>query len=241
MIMRVTRKVIAITLAAAASAIPLALPTAYAGPIIIRDEMISDKGISPSLGRGYSLATNTFQSICLTGIKKTTPSFDFVYSFEELGAQSTKPDLVASAKGSSGASGGPQITMQTEEPSTKFYIKVSISMDLYYHSLDETASELGMEPKNLLEKRDIPGFFDACGVYYTRTINRRATYLSIFSYESKTGPGSSRDTEKEIPFFFGGFLCGRDLPGFRHDSIRSPGRDGPRPERGSVHSGLQAG
>src|SRR5690349_18624031 len=57
---------------------------ASAGPSVIRDETLTDVGTTPVLGRGYSLATNTFQSICMKQIVKTKPSYDFKYKFEQI-------------------------------------------------------------------------------------------------------------------------------------------------------------
>ncbi len=36
-----------------------------AGPTIIRDNRITDLAATPTLGRGYSIGTNTFQSTCM--------------------------------------------------------------------------------------------------------------------------------------------------------------------------------
>src|SRR5687767_9013244 len=57
-------------------------PVAHGGPSIIRDEMLQDTAITPTLGRGYSIATNTYQSTCLVDVVSTTPSYDFDYTFE---------------------------------------------------------------------------------------------------------------------------------------------------------------
>src|SRR5215471_13928172 len=70
--------------AALAAAVAGASRSAVAGPSVIRDETLTDVGTTPVLGRGYSLATNTFQSICMKEIVKTKPSYDFKYKFEQI-------------------------------------------------------------------------------------------------------------------------------------------------------------
>lgn len=55
-----------------------------AGPVVIRDNRVTDIGTTPVLGRGYTMSTNTFQSICLKDVKLTEPSYDFTYRFEEM-------------------------------------------------------------------------------------------------------------------------------------------------------------
>jgi hypothetical protein len=70
---------------------------------------------------------------------------------------------------------------------------VSIDIEVYYASVDEAKAKLGEAPAKLLTSNDIPGFFDACGPYYLRSISRRATYLSVFTYESI-------DTKRDVTF-----------------------------------------
>ena len=67
-------------------------------------------------------------------------------------------------------------------------------MDVYYASVDESQSKLSQGAADLLQKDDIPGFFDSCGPYYVRSIGRHAKFTSIFTYVSKS---EKRDTEFE--------------------------------------------
>lgn len=217
--MTTSRTRLAITLTTIVGVLRVSSP-GYAGPVIIRDEMISDRGLTPSLGRGYSIATNSFQSICLAaGFKTTTPSYDFVYSFESMeGIGYTIPDILTVAQGDTSqaplvtitvpkdgsvSEGGDKFTVGA--PTEKHYIKVSIAIDVYYHSIHEGGAALSEAAAKLLEKKDLPGFFDACGVYYTRSITRRGTYLSLFSYETKTGGGRDRAFEQSLKDYITGF------------------------------------
>jgi hypothetical protein len=52
-----------------------------AGPTIIRDNRVTDIGTTPWLGRGYSIATNTYQSVCMKNVTITEPTYDFRYQF----------------------------------------------------------------------------------------------------------------------------------------------------------------
>src|SRR5262245_3414638 len=80
--MRSNRRSIACALSAAM--LVALTPFASAGPTVIRDVMLQDTAITPTLGRGYSISTNTFQSMCLTDVVGTTPSYNFDYDFREL-------------------------------------------------------------------------------------------------------------------------------------------------------------
>lgn len=61
----------------------------FAGPTIIRDSRVSDTAVTPVLGRGYSLGTNTFQSTCMDNVIITEPSYDFTYTFESMSEKTT--------------------------------------------------------------------------------------------------------------------------------------------------------
>jgi hypothetical protein len=56
----------------------------FSSPTIIQDNRVTNLGTTPVLGRGYSVATNTYQSTCLTNIETTVPSYDFTYSFKDM-------------------------------------------------------------------------------------------------------------------------------------------------------------
>jgi hypothetical protein len=179
-------------------------PPSMAGPTVIRDEMLQDRAVTPSLGRGYSIATNTFQSICLTNIQTTKPSYNFNYRFEELYEDGSRSSDVRTSVGASAGAGYAGIsidvggksdskTASTDEFSS-FHILVTIDIDVYYSSVDEGRTKLSDSAAELLTSNDLPSFFDACGMYYLRSIGRKATYISIFSYRTKD---STRDTKFE--------------------------------------------
>ena len=51
---------------------------------VLRDYRVKDIAVTPALGRGYSLSTNTYQSVCLSDVQTTEPSYDFDYTFFEV-------------------------------------------------------------------------------------------------------------------------------------------------------------
>ena len=53
------------------------LPVAYSSPYIIADDRIRNLNVSPVLGRGYSIMTNSFQSTCLMVDETTVPSYNY--------------------------------------------------------------------------------------------------------------------------------------------------------------------
>ena len=185
----------------------LALPffQADGGPIVIRDARVRDAGYTPALGRGYSLATGTYSSICLKDIIRTKPSYDFRYTFEQLDADGKRTSEVSvgtrlnfgvryfgfrvnlNAKSRTRVREGKTYTRQD--------ILVTLYIDQYYDSVNEAQSYLSNSARTLLENEDIPGFFDSCGVYYIRSIGRFSKFQALFTYESET---RERDLEFEL-------------------------------------------
>ena len=53
------------------------LPVAYSSPHVIADDRIRSLDVSPVLGRGYSIMTNSFQSTCLLVDETTVPSYNY--------------------------------------------------------------------------------------------------------------------------------------------------------------------
>lgn len=181
----------------------------FAGPVIIRDNRVTDIGTTPVLGRGYTMSTNTFQSICLKDVKLTEPSYDFTYRFEEMKKQgevsksktTDKPEVsdpiinegyrkyvesVTSKKG--------ETVTREGRTYSRHRMVATIDLDSYYASVDEASTSLSDSAKNLLVNNDLPGYFDSCGSYYVRSLNRRAKLVSVFEYETE---GTERNSEFE--------------------------------------------
>jgi len=163
-----------------------------AGSLIIRDSRINDPAITPALGRGYNLASNSFKPVCMINIISAEPLYDFRYDFESI-----ETDLSINQgfnAGYDGSYSGIEINAMVRSASGisagegeySHSVKVELNMDSYYASIDEIKSRLSLSSENLLKKRDIAGFFHACGSTYIRSLGRNAKFVSIFTYVSKS-------------------------------------------------------
>ncbi len=170
-----------------------------AGPTLIQDNRVTNLGTTPVLGRGYSIATNTYQSTCLKDIITTEPSYDFTYNYKDLNefiSESSSEDNYISRLANSAyrnylqkkeqelaVKKGEETTTRTNEREIKS-IMVNIQLDSYYASVDESKSKISDSASKLIENNDLPGFFSSCGSYYIRSIRRNALFISIFEFES---------------------------------------------------------
>ncbi len=168
---------------------------------VIQDNRLDSLGITPSLGRGYSISTNTYQSQCISSVETTLPSYDLTYSFKEI-----EKDWKTSFKTSSRTdvsfshlfvSGNVDFTIETSGSNTYHYhhIFVDISVNSYYYSMDEANSIMSSTARDLLAKGDVVGFFSSCGPYYIRSIGRHSQFLAILRYKTTS---STRDTSFEL-------------------------------------------
>jgi hypothetical protein len=176
----------------------------HAGPTVLRDDQLRDLAITPVLGRGFSLATNTFQSICLQDIARTKPSYNFYYKFEQIDKDGKTSSNTSTRGGGSFGGGGLGVSVKINASGasstiegktyTSQYIMVTTDVEVYYSSVDESKARIADPARELLTSNDIPGFFDACGMYYVRSLGRKASFVSLFSYKTES---STRDTSFE--------------------------------------------
>ena len=177
-----------------------------AGPTVIRDNRVRDLSVTPVLGRGYTISTNTFQSTCLKDVKRTKPSYDFTYNFQELKSLDTgitvdTSKLIKAAPKElidyvdkkveesklEKMSAETETTKTTKKEEVKLHrILVTINLFSYYSSVDEANTKVSDAASKLLSSRDIPGFFNSCGSFYVRSITRRASFFSLFEFEYTT-------------------------------------------------------
>ncbi len=163
-----------------------------AGPIVIRDARITDLAYTPALGRGYTLITNTYQSMCMQNVVTTEPVYDFQYTFESIEKESQDRKTVSTENRVDYSTRALQVMVNanasatTDTQETSHSIKVELNMDTYYASVDEARTNLSGPAKNLLANKDLPGFFHACGTNYIRSLGRNAKFLSVFTYTSKS-------------------------------------------------------
>ena len=203
---------------------------AMGGSTVIRDNRVRDLGVTPALGRGYTLSTNTFQSTCLVNVKKTKPSYDYTYTFHELKSLETGK-LIDPNTLSKLTSGAPEAikdlvdekikniqktqsvtvyekkgeeTVPVEKKVQTHDIVVIIDVYTYYSSVDEANTRMSETASGLLKKKDIPGFFHSCGSYYVRSICRKSTFFTVYSMvytDAKDAKRLSDELEKELKNF----------------------------------------
>jgi len=166
---------------------------AFAGPLVIRDSRINDLAITPTLGRGYTLVTNTFQSQCMENVVVTEPSYDFQYRFETVDIN--KDTLKTVESKTDGTYANPGIKLMAEGAGkissgtgeTSYTVKVELNMNTYYASLNEARTTLSGSAEKLLKNKDYPSFFNACGSNYIRSLGRNAKFISMFTYTTTSG------------------------------------------------------
>lgn len=166
---------------------------------VIRDNRLSDLAVTPNLGRGYSIATNTFQSLCFSEIETTTPSYNMRYRFVDI-----ERDWEQSFEGKFDTESNFQFLFLKSNINTHtevinnttlhhHYIFAFISVDSYYNAINEGMSTFSASAKGLLERGDVVGFFDSCGGYYVRSIGRHSSFLGLLRY-------TTLSTERDISF-----------------------------------------
>lgn len=169
----------------------LFLSQVQAGPTIIQDQRVSNIGATPILGRGYSISTNSYQSNCFAEIKQSEPSYDFIYQFvtkenfldddsERKGLNQTLKQFATHAfrKKIFSNPQHKQVNKQTLK------IIVSIQLNSYYASLDESQVSISNSATRLIQNNDLPGFFSSCGSYYIKSMIRKAIFFAEFQFES---------------------------------------------------------
>ena len=194
--------------------------TLIGAPTILRDNRVTDLATTPFLGRGYSIATNTFQSACMKDVQHTEPSYDLHYVFVESTdttstSSTVKTDTATESKSSyristsgrifglrGSGSGGRDTSLRASSKTSIFNSKTYynhdvyavIDLDTYYASVDESKSKLSDSAQKILMAKDLPGFFSSCGPYYVRSIGRNAIFVSKFTYSTEQ---EQRDTHFE--------------------------------------------
>ena len=188
---------------------------------VIRDNRLKDLGTPPALARGYSVATNTYQSICMKTVETTKPSYNMKYQYRDIEKDwesSYKVDV--SHKTSFDylfLKGNVKVHTEVSGENTYHwhYIYTNIEVDSYYNSINEARSTLSDSAKDLLKKGDVASFFSSCGPYYIRSIGRHSGFLGLLSYRTKS---SERDVNFELElkarmrgFFTGGGSTQTDI------------------------------
>ncbi len=181
-----------IVLIALCAPFPFFAAPSAASPRIINDNRLAEIGMTPALGRGYSLTSNSLHSLCYKTVAKTVPTYNLDYEFQEIDEtymnRTSIQTKLATAylhdflKKNVAFSEVTQATGNTTKTYKIKNILAHIKVSTYYYSLDESQSELGDSAKKLLNGGDLVGFFESCGFYYIRSLGRYSTFMALFKY-----------------------------------------------------------
>lgn len=177
-----------------------------ANSLVIKDNRLTELGIAPTLGRGYSVSTNKYQSMCYDKIVHTKPSFDFKYDFyeikksylEKISKSKKLEDIYLNGFLNTHLKFDEEVS-ETEGLKKYEIINILVQMDVtsYYFSLDESKSEIGASAQEIIKNSNLSQFFQICGFYYIRSIGRHSKYLALLKYRStKDEASDSRFKEK---------------------------------------------
>lgn len=130
----------------------------------------------------------------MSNIKVTTPSYDFLYNFDEFNSESTldvqsTTSIGSMAKGSVKSfdvevSMNQSVELKLKTKMKFHFMLATLQINSYYSSVDEANTEISKSAQALLKRNDLPGFFDACGSGYVRGITRTSRYSSMFTLMS---------------------------------------------------------
>jgi len=157
---------------------------------VIDDDRVKTLDISPALGRGYSVKTNQFHSICLNVDETTEPSYNYEYTFTDVSAalevnSSTK--VSAKAKSSFGwgrVKASAEVNVDANLTVKSHIMMTTMRIDRYYASVMENKAPLSEDAKTLLGRKDYVGFYKACGPNYVRSIRRAQEVTAMFTIVS---------------------------------------------------------
>jgi len=182
------------------------------GPTIIRDSRITDTALTPVLGRGYSIGTNTFQSTCMDNVVITEPSYDLSYTFNSIEASS---ETTSTSTGATSSSANVTTTNSGSSSSS------STSGGWLSTKTKRTSSSQYKNQLNQIYKRAGTSKVTASGTSYSHiievNINLITYYASVDEAQTKIGTSAAR------------LLTNRDIPGFFSSCgpyyVRSIGRE----------------
>lgn len=182
----------------------LVAPRIVSGSSVVSDWRIRSRGLSPTIGRSYSMSTGAVGALCLDvdNDSLTHPSFDYVYYFKEVDTV-TDVQLVDQDESSS--------TWQTTRD--KILDKIltnsrpgvivkslfsTMQVDKYYVSANELVTTLAPEALTLLSRGQFPQFFQNCGPNYIRSLRRKSEFSGLFTSESTVEDTGSKNIVKAI-------------------------------------------
>jgi len=179
------------------------LLTTEGAPYVISDDRARNLDITPVLGRGYSIGTNSFQSTCLIVNGVTSPSYNYDYTFTDF---SEKKDRDGSFEYEMGGHlsytfGYSQVKAKVDlkmkgkrtniVQTSERMIVATMRIERYYSSVREELSSLSDDSLTLLDRQDYIGFFKSCGPNYIRSIRRAQEITAIFEFEETSDSKAS--------------------------------------------------
>lgn len=177
-----------------------------AGPTIIRDNRVTDIGTTPYLGRGYSIATNTYQSVCMKNVSLTEPTYDFRYEFIQVGEKGEETAATSNQVSTSSSTSQRQSTSSSRRHGF-FGNKKS------YSSIQSGIDELASSVNKTTEINKV--------TYNNYSLFAR---IDLISYYASLDEGKSRLSDASVLL-----LQNNDLPGFFSSCgpyyVRSMGRE----------------
>ena len=173
---------------------PFFLSAPEAAPRIIRDNRLELLHGFPSVGRGYTVYSNTLQSMCFKEVQHTSPVFNLDYDMEDI-TEGYVRNLKHSARNryrnahvykflekfkDDVENRAPEHNVKSVHQLKNIIVRAEVFS--YYYSLDETRSHLSDSVQTLLSKRQFVTFFNSCGYHYIRSIGSYSSYLALLQY-----------------------------------------------------------
>jgi len=172
------------------------LPETEGAAMVISDDRVRSLDISPVLGRGYSIGTNSFQSTCLIVDETTTPSYNYEYKFTDHSRDTASSSEMTYSATRSFSFGKIQqknkVDYKSDSKSTSKSRTMSATMSImrYYSSVREELSPLSEDALTILDQQDYIGFFKSCGPNYVRSLRRAQELTAIFQFTSSSAERS---------------------------------------------------
>uniref|UniRef100_A0A7S1BTC6 MACPF domain-containing protein n=1 Tax=Corethron hystrix TaxID=216773 RepID=A0A7S1BTC6_9STRA len=174
--------------------------------VVLNDELVRDKNVLPSIGRGYAPSTGTFLSQCLLSDMNhvTTPTYDFSSNLVSIESTANFNQEISSLdKASHNFIGIVSGTVETKVDRSmgtsreSHFLIHHMSFDRYYASADETEMELAPDAIDLLTRQAFFNFFQVCGPGFVRSIRRKGEIGGVISYQSSSSSSSFSFTEEK--------------------------------------------
>lgn len=163
-----------------------------AQPTVISDARLDALRVTASVGRGYSLATNTVYSSCLTNARDAgDTSYDL--DFQLLGLHSPE-DIDGLDRDGQKFVRGYLEHMPAESDRLQAMVAV-LTVQARVRPVDESEQKLADSMNDLLKQGRLSAFVSVCGSHYIRAIKRRSSLYVLFTYE-----GAAADSRFESGF-----------------------------------------